>query len=125
MTENELSRVIYDCARRVHSKLGPGLLESAYEACMCYELSQSGVYFEHQVALPLVYEGLRLEAGYRLDIFVERKVIIELKAVETVLPIHKAQLLTYLRLSECKLGMLINFDVTSIGMGISRLVNGL
>ena len=125
MRENELSRVIYDCAHGVYSKLGPGLLESAYEACLCYELSKRGISIENQVSLPLEYEGVKLEAGYRVDILVERKVIIEIKAIEHIMPVHKAQLLTYLRLSGCKLGMLINFNVSYIGEGITRVVNGL
>jgi len=124
MTENEISRVIFDCALKVHKSLGPGLLESAYEECLFYELVKTGLKVEKQKALPLIYEEVKLEIGYRLDIIVENKVVIEVKAVESLNDIHLAQTLTYLKLSDCKLGMLINFNVTLIKNGIKRVING-
>ena len=124
MTENEISRIIFDCALKVHKSLGPGLLESAYEECLFYELVKTGLIVEKQKALPLIYEEVKLEIGYRLDIIVENKVVIEIKAVEGLNDIHLAQTLTYLKLSDCKLGMLINFNVTLIKNGIKRVING-
>lgn len=125
MTENEISRVIFDCALKVHKSLGPGLLESAYEECLFYELKKSKVEVVKQKALPLIYEDVKLEIGYRLDLLVENKVIIEIKSVVALNDIHLAQILTYLKLSNCKLGMLINFNVTLIKNGIRRVVNNL
>jgi len=125
MTENEISKIIFDCALKVHKTLGPGLLESAYEECLFYELMKTGLTVEKQKALPLIYEEVKLDAGYRLDIIVENKVIIELKAVEAINDVHLAQVLTYLKLSDCRLGMLINFNVTLIKNGIKRVVNNL
>jgi len=125
MTENEISKIIFDCALKVHRSLGPGLLESSYEECLFYELKKSGVQVEKQKSLPLIYEDVKLNIGYRIDIIVENKVIIELKAVETLNDVHFAQLLTYLKLSNCKLGMLINFNVALIKNGIKRVVNNL
>ncbi len=125
MTENEISKIIFDCALKVHKVLGPGLLESSYEECLFYELKNTGLQVEKQKALPLVYEEVKLDIGYRIDIIVENKVIIELKAVEMLNDIHLAQLLTYLKLSDCKLGMLINFNVKLIKNGIKRVVNNL
>jgi len=125
MTENEISKIIFDCALKVHKVLGPGLLESSYEECLFYELKNAGVQVEKQKALPLIYEEVKLDIGYRIDIIVENKVIIELKAVEMLNDVHLAQLLTYLKLSDCKLGMLINFNVKLIKNGIKRVVNNL
>jgi GxxExxY protein len=125
MTENEISKIIFDCALKVHKTLGPGLLESAYEECLFYELMKTELTVEKQKALPLTYEEVKLDIGYRLDIIVENKVIIELKAVEAINDVHLAQVLTYLKLSDCKLGMLINFNVTLIKNGIKRVVNNL
>lgn len=125
MTENELSRIVFDAALKVHQNLGPGLLESAYEECLFYELKKKGVKVEKQKALPLIYEQVKLDVGYRLDIIVEDKLIIEIKAVEVLNDVHLAQLLTYLKLSDCKLGLLINFNVTLIKNGIRRVVNKL
>ena len=125
MTENEISNVIFNAALKVHKALGPGLLESAYEECLFYELEKQGLNVERQKALPLVYEEVKMEIGYRVDIMVESKVIIELKAVEALNDVHLAQILTYLKLSGCKLGMLINFNVTLIKNGIRRVVNNL
>lgn len=125
MTENEISEVIFNCALKVHKTLGPGLLESSYEECMYYELNKSGLQVQKQMALPLIYEEVKLEIGYRIDLFVEGKVIIELKAVEALNDVHLAQILTYLKLSNCKLGMLINFNVSLIKNGIRRVANNL
>jgi len=109
----------------VHRELGPGLLESAYEACLAYELAELGLTVERQKALPVEYRGVKVDCGYRIDLLVERKVIIELKAVERLEPIHRAQLLSYLKLSGCKVGLLINFNVKVLKNGIRRLVLGL
>ena len=125
MTENEISKIIFDCALKVHKSLGPGLLESAYEECLFYELKKTGLKVEKQKALPLIYEEVKLEIGYRVDIIIENKVIIEIKSVEALNDVHLAQVLTYLKLSDCKLGMLINFNVTLIKNGIKRIVNDL
>ncbi len=125
MTENGLSKVIFDAALKIHRVLGPGLLESAYEECLHYELVQAGLLVEKQKPLPLVYEAIKLEAGYRVDLMVEKKVIIEVKAVEAITDVHMAQVLTYLKLSGCKLGLLINFNVTLLKNGIRRIANQL
>ena len=125
MTENELSKIVFDCALKVHQNLGPGLLESAYEECLFYELKKTGVEVQKQKSLPLIYEEVKLDIGYRLDIIVENKLILEIKSVETLNDIHFAQLLTYLKLTDCKLGMLINFNVSLIKNGIKRVVNNL
>ncbi|MFN4026372.1 MULTISPECIES: GxxExxY protein [Flavobacterium] len=125
MTENELSKVVFDCALKVHQALGPGLLESAYEECLFYELKKNGLDVQKQKALPLVYEEVKLDVGYRIDIIVENKLIIEVKSVETLNDVHFAQLLTYLKLTNCKLGLLINFNVSLIKNGIKRIVNNL
>ena len=125
MTENEISKVIFDAALKVHKSLGPGLLESSYEECLFYELNKTGLFVEKQKPLPLVYEEVKLDVGYRIDLFVEKKVIIEIKAVETFNDIHLAQVLTYLKLSDCELGLLINFNVTLIKDGFKRVVNKL
>lgn len=125
MTENELSKIVFDCALKVHQNLGPGLLESAYEECLFYELNKTGLDIQKQKALPLVYEEVRLDIGYRIDIIVENKLILEIKSVEALNDIHFAQLLTYLKLTNCKLGMLINFNVNLIKNGIKRVVNNL
>ncbi|MEO5570644.1 MAG: GxxExxY protein [Bacteroidia bacterium] len=125
MNENEISQIIIGCAIKVHKALGPGLLESAYEACTSYEISKTGLYFEIQKPLPLIYEEVKLECGYRLDIMVDRKVVVEIKAVEALNDIHLAQVLTYLKVSGCKLGLLINFNVLLLKDGIKRIVNNL
>ena len=124
MTENEISKVVFECALKVHKTLGSGLLESAYEECMFYELKKSNLRVEKQKALPLVYEEVRLDVGYRIDIIIEDKFIVEIKSVEALNDVHLAQLLTYLRLSDCKLGLLINFNVKLIKDGVRRVVNG-
>lgn len=125
MSENELSRIVFDCALKVHQTLGPGLLESAYEECLFFELKKSGLKIEKQKPLPLIYEEINLEIGYRLDILVENKLILEIKSVDALNEIHFAQLLTYLKLTNCKLGLLINFNVVLIKNGIRRVVNKL
>jgi len=125
MTENELSKVVFDCALKVHQSLGPGLLESAYEECLFYELKKTGLEAQKQKSLPLFYEEVKLEVGYRIDLIVENKIILEIKSVDTLNDVHFAQLLTYLKLTNCKLGMLINFNVVLIKNGIKRIVNNL
>jgi GxxExxY protein len=125
MNENAIGDAILGCAMKVHSSLGPGLLESVYELCLAHELSSSGLRTERQVALPVCYDGLEIEGGFRVDILVEGLVILEVKAVEKVLPVHKSQLLTYLKLNGCKLGYLLNFNVPHMRDGISRMVNAL
>lgn len=125
MTENEIGKIIVDRALRVHQALGPGLLESTYEACLKYELSQAGLIVESQKVLPVVYQEVKLDCGYRIDLLVENKIVIEIKSVEALNDIHLAQILTYLKLSGCKLGYLINFNVKLIKDGIKRVVNNL
>lgn len=125
MDENGLSRSIIGYAMKVHTALGPGLLESAYEACLDYELTKAGLSVERQKPIPLVYETVRLECGYRADLIVENKVIVEAKALESLHPIHSSQLLTHLKLTNLKLGLLINFNVLHLKEGIKRVVNGL
>lgn len=125
MTENEISEKVIGCAIRVHRELGPGLLESSYEACLYFEMIQSGLLVEKQMALPIIYKDVKLDCGYRLDLIVEKKVIVEIKSVEALNDIHLAQVLTYLKLSRCKLGLLMNFNVVLLKDGIKRLVNNL
>ena len=125
MTENELSKIVFDCALKVHQNLGPGLLESAYEECLFYELRKTGLEVQKQKPLPLVYEEVKLDIGYRIDIIIENKLIIEVKSVDALNEVHFAQLLTYLKLTDCKLGMLINFNVALVKNGIKRVVNNL
>jgi GxxExxY protein len=121
--ENDISGKIIGAAIEVHKHLGPGLLESAYEECLCRELELRGINFERQVPLPLNYKGLKLDCGYRLDLLVEDKVIVELKTVEAIAPIHEAQMLTYLKLRDVRLGLIINFNARLLVEGIKRLVN--
>jgi GxxExxY protein len=123
--ENEISNIVIGCALRVHSALGPGLLESSYGACLHYELVKSGFFVEVQKPLPLVYENVKLECGYRVDLMVYRTVILEIKAVEALNDLHLAQVLTYLKLSGCRLGLLINFNALRLKEGIRRVVNKL
>ena len=120
---NKITDTIIGSAIDVHRELGPGLLETAYEACLAFELADRGLSIERQKALPIVYRDVRLDCGYRLDLLLENKVIVELKAVERVEPIHTAQLLSYLKLSGCKLGLLINFNVKVLKNGIRRIIN--
>ncbi len=123
MTENEISKVLIGIFIKVHKELGPGLLESIYEKAICYELSKNKIRFTKQQAIPVIYDGVDLDIGFRADIIVEKKVIIELKSIEYVLPLHHKTLLTYLRLTNIKLGLLVNFNVVLLKDGISRVVN--
>jgi GxxExxY protein len=125
MTENEIGKHIVDAAFKIHTTLGPGLFESVYEIIMAQELASRGIQLKRQQALPVVWENLHLEAGFRADLIVENKVIVEIKSVEAIAPVHKKQLLTYLRLANMRLGILINFDVELIKDGIRRVVNDL
>jgi len=122
---NELSKIVVNCAYKVHKSLGPGLLESAYEECLFYELNKTDLKIEKQKALPLIYEEVRLEIGYRIDLIIENKLIVEIKSVESLNDVHFAQLLTYLKLTNSKLGLLINFNVVLIKNGIKRIANNL
>lgn len=119
---DEIARQVVDCAFAVHRALGPGLLEGVYEVCLAHELNKRGLRVERQVLLPAVYDGMRLDAGLRLDMLVENEVVVELKAVQALLPIHEAQVLTYLKLAGYRIGLLINFNVPIIKRGIRRLV---
>lgn len=123
MQINDITGQIIDAAMKVHTALGPGLLESAYEACLAHELQKRGLKAETQVGLPVEYDGVQLELGYRIDILVENQVIVELKCVSDFHPIHEAQLLSYLKLSNRKIGLLINFNVLRLKDGIKRLAN--
>lgn len=124
MNENEIAKLIVHAAYQVHIELGPGLLESTYEACLLYELKNLGLQVDAQVKLPVVYRGIRLACGYRIDLLVEQKVIVEIKSVNMFNDVHLAQTITYLKLSDCKLGLLINFNVAKIKDGIKRVING-
>jgi len=125
MTENELSKIVFEAGIKVHKTLGPGLLESAYEECLYYELQKYALSVEKQKALPLIYENVKLDVGYRIDLLVEKKLIIEIKSVEALNDLHLAQILTYLKLSGCKLGLLINFNTVLFKNEIKRVVNNL
>jgi len=125
MTENELAREVVDCCFHIHRTLGPGLFESVYEEVLAYELAKRGVGVTRQVEIPIQWDDILLGTGFRADIVVESKLIIELKSIEKLLPVHQKQLLTYLRLSDMKLGLLINFNEPLIKNGIQRIVNGL
>jgi GxxExxY protein len=125
MTENEIARQIVDAAYKIHSTLGPGLLESAYQAILVYELQKRGLKVEPEKEMPIIYENIQLDTGFRADLVVEDKVIVELKSVEQVAPVHKKQLLTYLRLGDKRLGLLINFGAPLVKNGITRVVNRL
>ena len=124
MSENELAKIVLNSAFKVHQALGPGLLESTYEECLYYELRKAGINVEKQKALPLIYEEVRLDAGYRIDLLINNKLIIEIKAVDSLNDIHMAQIVTYLKLSGCKLGLLINFNTVLLKNGIKRVING-
>ncbi len=125
MTENELSKVIVNTAYQIHTQLGPGLLESVYEEIMYFELKRQGFQVERQKAIPVMWNGLKMEIGFRADLIVENKVIIELKSVESLAPVHSKQLLTYLKLTDLKLGLLINYNENLIKDAIHRIVNNL
>ena len=124
MTENEIAKQIVDVAFKIHTTFGPGLLESVYET-MAYELQKRGLRVRRQQAIPVVYEDVKMDLGFRADLIVEDKVVVEIKSVEAIAPVHKKQLLTYLRLTDKRLGLLINFNVELIKNGITRVVNGL
>ena len=123
MSENEITAGAIGCAIKVHKALGPGLLESAYEACFYYELLKDGMFVERQKPIPLIYEEIKLECGYRADLVIENKVIIEVKALEALHEIHLMQTLTYLKLAKCKIGLLINFNVLRLKDGLRRVAN--
>ena len=125
MTENEIATAILDAAFKIHRTLGPGLLESVYQATLDYELRKQGLHVVQQAGLPVYYEEIRLDLGYRVDLIVADRVIIEIKSVEALAPVHKKQLLTYLRLMNLRLGLLLNFNVELMKNGIQRVVNGL
>jgi GxxExxY protein len=125
MTENEVGDGIIAAAMKVHSAVGPGLLESAYELCLTHELAKKGFSVQQQVSIPIRYDELTIDNGYRIDVLVDDRVVVELKAIETILPVHRAQLLSYLRLGRFKLGYLLNFNVAHMREGIVRIVNGL
>jgi GxxExxY protein len=122
MTKEEVFKKVLDCSFKVHSALGPGLLESSYEESLYYELKQKGLYVEKQKPMPLIYEEVKLDIGYRIDLMVERQVIVEIKSVDTFNEVHFAQILTYIKLSGCKLGLLINFNVRHLKDGIKRII---
>jgi GxxExxY protein len=125
MTENEIAKQIVDVAFKIHTTLGPGLLESVYETVMSYELQKRGLRVRRQQAIPVIYEDVRMDLGFRADLIIGSKVVVEIKSVAALAPVHKKQLLTYLRLMDKRLGLLINFNVELIKHGISRVVNGL
>lgn len=125
MTENEIASHVVDCAIKIHKRIGPGVYESVYERILAYELRKRGIIAECQVAVPLIYEELRFEEAFRADIIIDRKVLIELKSVENLAPVHKKQVLTYLKLTDIRLGLLINFGSELLKDGIHRIVNGL
>ncbi|CAN5387735.1 GxxExxY protein [soil metagenome] len=120
---NDLTGKIIGCAMHIHTILGPGLLESTYQKCLYYSLGKSGLIVEKQVPLPLIFEEVRLECGYRIDLIVEKKIVVEIKSIEAIAPIHIAQILTYLRLSNNKIGLLINFNCVRLKDGIKRVIN--
>lgn len=125
MTENQLAKRIIGCALEVHKALGPGLFESAYQECLYYKLKQENLIVEKEKPMPLVFEEVQLNCGYRIDLLVENKVVIELKSVDSLNDVHLAQTLTYMKLGDYKLGLLINFNVNLLKLGIKRVVNGL
>lgn len=123
--ENEIANRVIGIAIRIHRNIGPGLLESAYKECMYYEILQSGLYAEKEKAMPLIYENIKLDCGYRMDLLVENKLVIEIKSVDALNDIHLAQTLTYLKIGHFKLGLLINFNVVLLKTGIKRVINGI
>ena len=124
MHENEISKIIFDLGLKIHKNLGPGLLESAYEECLFYEISKTGLFVEKQKPMPLIYEEVKLDIGYRMDLLVEKSVVIEVKSCEALNDVHLAQVLTYLKLSGCRLGLLINFKTNLFKNGYRRILNG-
>jgi GxxExxY protein len=125
LTENEISTVVVNICFQIHSTYGPGLFESVYEEIFCYELAKTGIPFTRQQAIPLVHETINMELGFRADVIVDNKVIVELKSIEALAPVHYKQVQTYLKLTGCKLGLLVNFNVNLIKDGIHRIVNKL
>ncbi|MCK4330744.1 GxxExxY protein [candidate division WOR-3 bacterium] len=125
MHENEISKIIVDSCLRIHKKLGPGLLETVYEEVLFYELTRKNLRCKRQIAIPVIYENIKMDIGFRADLIVEDKVIIELKSVENIMPVHKKQLLTYLKITGMKLGLLVNFNVELIKNGVTRIVNNI
>ncbi|MEQ8807840.1 MAG: GxxExxY protein [Imperialibacter sp.] len=123
MTDNQLTEKIIGCAIKVHRALGPGLLESSYQECLYYELVKSGLYVEKEKSMPLIYDGVVLECGYRIDLFVEKQIIVEIKAVTELPPIALAQVLTYMKLAKKSVGLIINFNVSLLTDGLKRVVN--
>ncbi|WP_213195340.1 GxxExxY protein [Cloacibacterium caeni] len=124
MHENEISKIIFDLGLKIHKNLGLGLLESAYEECLFYEISKAGLFVEKQKPMPLIYEEVKLDIGYRIDLLVEKSVVIEVKSGEALNDVHLAQVLTYLKLSGCRLGLLINFNTNLFKNGYRRILNG-
>lgn len=122
MQTNKITEIIIGCAIEVHRQLGPGLLESAYEECLCFELTKAGLRFERQKAVPILYKEIKLDCGYRMDILVENRVVVELKTVEALNPVHEAQILTYMKFANKNTGLLINFYVTVLKNGLKRYV---
>ncbi|WP_126652671.1 GxxExxY protein [Chryseobacterium aureum] len=125
ISENDLSKIVYEAGYVVHKALGPGLLESAYEECLFYELNKHDILVERQKPMPLIYDEIKMDVGYRLDFLIEKKFVLEIKSIESLQDIHLAQILTYLRLSNCKLGMLINFNTLQFKNGVKRVINGI
>ncbi len=125
MKENELSKIIVDCCFKIHVELGPGLFESVYERILFHELKKKGLWVTKQQSIPVIWDSLNMDPSFRADLIVEDKVLIEVKSVEAIAPVHKTQVLTYLKLTDLKLGLLINFNVDKIKSGITRIVNGL
>ena len=125
MSENELSKLVVDVCFKIHTRYGPGLFESVYEEIFCYEWEKTGIHFTRQQAIPLIHEEIKMEVGFRADVIIDEKVIIEIKSVETLAPVHYKQLLTYLKLTDLKLGLLVNFNVNLMKEGIHRIVNKL
>lgn len=125
MNENDIGKLVINACLKVHSALGPGLLESIYETCLAYELEKQGSHVKRQVSLPILYDDLKLDNAFRLDMLLDDKVVIEIKAIDNLLPVHTAQLLSYLKLGKYKLGFLLNFNVVHMKDGIKRMVNGL
>ena len=124
MTKNELTERIIGCAIKVPKALGPGLFESSYQACLYYELIKPGLFVEKEKALPVIYEEVKLDCGYRMDLLIEKQIVVEVKSVESLTDIHLAQVLTYLRLNKNRFGLLINFNVLKLKYGVKRIVNG-
>ena len=125
MEINELTETVIASAIEVHRHLGPGLLESAYEQCLCHELSLRDLHFERQVALPVTYKGIKLDCGYRADIIVDEKLVLEIKAIDSITPLYQAQILTYLKMMDMRVGLILNFNVPVLKDGIKRMVNKL